>query len=1098
MTQRERTERGTSVGEAILAGPGGERAAAPVPADHRAQGPPGDGLPSLAAGTEAGGAGAPAAGEQPGPPRYWLSLEAYEGAPGYRERIANEFPPGATELETTALSRRRFLQLLGASAALAGTAGCDILRRPVEKVVPYAERPEILLPGEPLYYATGYTRGGVTTGIVVKSADGRPIKVEGNPDHPASSGGTDVFMQASVLDVYDPDRSFRVLERGEPRAWADWDRFARRHFRELLRNGGEGLVVLAEPQGSPTLQWVRERLLEKMPRARWVAWEPLHRDQVYAGTRIAFGRPLEVLHRLEQAEVIVALDADFTFGGPDSVAALRAFARRRNRFEQQRRNPEAVSPSNRLYAVEPHYTPTSSLADHRLALPAGQVAGFLEALAGALLAEGLEVAGLPAALGKRLAQAAAEHPFPERWPRALARDLLRHRGRGLIVLGPRQPAHAHALAAALNRALGNDRPGGPVAYLPPLDPRAVAQSADLQALVADMQAGKVGTLVVLGGNPVYDAPADLGLAEALGKVPTVVRLGLYEDETSAVASWHLPRAHELESWGDGRALDGTACLIQPLIAPLYGGRSDLDLLVQIAALPETNAYRAVQSYWRTQRELPGEGEFEARWRRALHLGVLQGTALEPLVPALDWEAIARALPAASFLPPPSSERLEVAFERDPRVYDGRYANNAWLQELPDPITKLCWDNAALMSLGTAKALGLAAGDLVELELAGRRLEIAAWPVPGHADGAITLTLGYGRTRSGRLGTGVGFDTYRLRTAGAPWIAQGARVRRLGRRYELACTQDHHDVDVNRGSGHMHERPIVREVELAVLLGEGFQPQRDLRPPEAPVPRDPKTGQPLGSLWQEFDYSKGQQWGMAIDLNACNGCNACVIACQAENNIPIVGKREVIRGREMHWIRIDRYFSGHPFAPLMVNQPMPCQQCENAPCESVCPVGATSHSPDGLNDMVYNRCIGTRYCSNNCPFKVRRFNYFNFTWQMFEKGDPKPLPLVNNPDVTVRFRGVMEKCTYCVQRIRRAQHDAKIEGRDRVADGTFTSACAQACPADAIVFGDINDPGSRVSRIKASRRNYHLFPEMNLRTRTSYLARVRNPNPELEG
>jgi molybdopterin-containing oxidoreductase family iron-sulfur binding subunit len=1027
--------------------------------------------------------------ETQAPPRYWLSLESYEDAPGYRERAAREFADGVDELPTTSLSRRGFMQLLGASAALAGASGCDILRRPEKKIVPYAKRPEEILPGIPNHYATAFPRGGYATGVVVKSSEGRPIKVEGNPDHSASGGATSVHAQASILGLYDPDRA-RTYRRKDGETWKDetaetFSAWAKTHFASANMAQGEGLRVLAAASGSPSMQRVRTALLQRFPKAQWVAWEAVNRDEAFAGAVTAFGRALDVSLRLASADRVLALDSDFSSTEDDAVRNLRAFASRRHV------NADAKT-TNRLYVVEPHHTPTSTLADHRLRLQAGQVGPFLAAVAGALIADGLEVPGLGAPGRKRLADA-AKRTYAKDWHRAVAKDLLAHRGRSAIVVGQRQPAWVHALAHGLNAALGNL--GKTVVTVPPVDELATAQTGGLAALVADMRAKKVKTLVVLSQNPVYDAPVDLGFTEALASVGTVVRLGLFEDETSERADWHVPEAHWLASWGDGRGLDGAVALQQPLIAPLYGGVSALEMVARLAGLPEDSGHDLVRATWKGLAPANARsGEAFTAWtRKALHMGVVDGTAYAAAPARANWDRIAAAMGDAGTEAPAASDAMELAFTACAKTFDGRYDNNAWIQELPDPVTKLTWDNAVLISPETAKAKGVKSGDTVSLTADGRTLEAAAWVMAGHADGALTLALGYGRTRSGKTGTGRGFNAYKLRTSVSMGFVRGVTLTKLGGTYAFACVQDHHDSSVNRGSGDMHDRPIVREVPLAKLFTDGFDPAKDMTPKEGLVPDDPETGKPMRSLWKEFDYSKGQQWGMAIDVNACNGCNACVIACQSENNVPVVGKQDVIFGREMHWLRIDRYFVGDVNETAMVHQPMPCQQCQMAPCEQVCPVAATVHTPDGLNDMTYNRCIGTRYCANNCPFKVRRFNYFNYTKRMFASD---PLPMANNPDVTVRFRGVMEKCTYCVARVRRAQYDAKNAGKDRVEDGMVTSACAQACPADAIVFGDVNDPETKVSKLKSWRRNYELFPELNLQARTSYLARVRNPNPEL--
>jgi molybdopterin-containing oxidoreductase family iron-sulfur binding subunit len=691
-----------------------------------------------------------------------------------------------------------------------------------------------------------------------------------------------------------------------------------------------------------------------------------------------------------------------------------------------------------------------------------------------------------------------------RWIGALADDLLAHRGTGLIVAGERQPAAVHAAVCALNTLLGNT--GATVTYQETTD-AALPSVSSLASLVAAMKAGAIRTLVILGGNPVFDAPADLDFASAMAKVPHTIALGHMVDETSSRAEWHIPRAHYLESWGDARAVGGTLSVVQPLILPLFGGKSAVDLLGLIAGGQDRPGYDLVRDTWKP---ILGEADFDAKWNRVLHDGLLSGSELPQVVPDVGTEpfaALARLVGGAAAAGRPdetSAAGLEVVFLPSPSLHDGRFANDGWLQELPDPLTKLTWDNPALLSPRTAESLGLANEDVVRLDYAGRSLELPVWILPGMADGVVALTLGYGRPKAGRIGSGVGFDTFTVRGSRAPGFDRGVTLSRLGRKYPLSATQNH---------GSMEGRPIIRESTLAELRsarashpeqGESGHGRGEAAHAEGAA-RERPAGQGRGapgvfedephhfSLWKEHAYDRGHQWGMTIDLNACTGCNACMTACQSENNVPIVGKAQVAKGREMHWLRVDRYFAGEPSgSPETVFQPVPCMHCEDAPCEQVCPVAATVHDAQGLNVMVYNRCIGTRYCSNNCPYKVRRFNFFNFT-----KDTPAILRLAMNPDVTVRARGVMEKCTYCTQRINRVKIDAKLAGRD-IRDGDVRTACQQACPAAAIEFGDLRDASSRVVKAKADPRNYALLDELNTKPRTTYLAKVRNPNPALEG
>jgi molybdopterin-containing oxidoreductase family iron-sulfur binding subunit len=783
--------------------------------------------------------------------------------------------------------------------------------------------------------------------------------------------------------------------------------------------------------------------------------------------------------RLDRASVILCLDADPLLTDPETIRHARGFADGRRagalstlREPQGRPEPGrgatgsgqassgAASTSsgqamNRLYAVEGIYSLTGAMADHRLRLESRQIAAFLAALAARL--------GAPGASSQAGADVSG---VDQRWIDAVAKDLLANRGKGLIVAGERQPAGVHAAVCALNAHLGNT--GKTVSYYETKD-AALPSVSSLTSLVSAMKGGAVDTLVILGGNPVYDAPADLDFASAMAKVPHTLALGHTVDETSSSAEWHIPRAHYLESWGDARAVGGTLSVVQPLILPLFGGRTPVEVLGLMIADKDRPGHDIVRDTWKP---ILGEAEFDKKWNRVLHDGLLAGSELTEVVPAVKGEAFAELARATG-----SASGLEIVFVPSPSLHDGRFANDGWLQELPDPLTKLTWDNPALVSPKTAETLDLANEELVRLDYAGRSLELPVWILPGMADGVLALTLGYGRRRAGRIGSEVGFDTFKVRASTAPGFDSGVRVTKLGRTHPLSATQDH---------GSMEGRPLVRESTVAELQSAK---KEEARPGALGVfEEEPEHF----SLWKEHTYDQGHQWGMTIDLNTCIGCNACMVACQSENNVPVVGKIQVAKQREMHWLRVDRYFSGEPSGnPEIVFQPVPCMQCEDAPCEQVCPVAATVHDAEGLNVMVYNRCIGTRYCSNNCPYKVRHFNFFNFT-----KDTPDILKLAMNPDVTVRARGVMEKCSYCTQRISRAKIDAKLAGRE-LRDGDVKTACQQACPASAIEFGDIRDKSSRVAKAKADPRNYALLEELNTKPRTTYLAKVRNPNPDLE-
>jgi len=968
-------------------------------------------------------------------PEFWRSLDELAQTPQFEEYLHQEFPSQASEWADP-VGRREFLTLMGASLALAGLVGCT--SPPGDRIVPYVKAPEEVIPGKPLFFATTLSLGGYGLGVLVESHTGRPTKIEGNPNHPASLGSTDAITQAAILSLYDPDRAQVVTQAGQVSTWPAFVAALAPQLEAQKRRQGAGLRVLTETVTSPNLAAQLRRLLTRFPEARWHQYEPAGRDAVRAGARLAFGEVVNTLYRFDKADVVLALDADFLASGPGSVRYARDFAARRNP-----RGPDA--PMNRLYAVESAPSPTGAAADHRLALRPSEIESFTRALARALGVED----------GSGAAAAAAYAT----WVDAVAADLKQHAGACVVVPGEYQAPPVHALAHAMNRVLGNV--GRTIVYTDPVESSPVDETASLRELTADMQAGRVELLVILGGNPVYAAPADVPFAEALKKVPLRTRLGLYEDETSALCQWHIPEAHTLEAWGDARAFDGTASLVQPLIAPLYGGRSAHELLSVLIDDQARPGYDILREYWRSQL---GSGDFERRWRAALHDGIVAGTAFPARVPAMRL-SLPTATPAAA-----PQGTLEVAFRPDPAVWDGRFANNGWLQELPRPLTKLTWGNAARLSPATAERLGVGSEDVLELDLGGRKLAAPVWIDPGHADESVTLALGYGRTRAGRVGTGIGFNASQLRTAGSPWAAAGCTGRRTGDRRRLATTQT---------TGLMEGRHEVRSASLAVF-------EKDPEFARA-VGHDPA---PDMTFYPEFG-SEPNAWGMVVDLTACTGCGACVVACQAENNVPVVGKEQVLRGRAMHWIRIDRYFQGGLDAPAIHHQPVACMQCELAPCEPVCPVGATIHSGEGLNDMVYNRCVGTRYCSNNCPYKVRRFNFLQYA-----DVETPSLQLLHNPNVTVRSRGVMEKCTYCVQRINAARITAKREGRD-IRDGEVVTACQAACPTQAITFGNLRDPRSRVVALKADPRSYGLLADLNTRPRTSYLARVRNVNPALE-
>lgn len=1003
---------------------------------------------------------------------YWRSLAQIEDRPEFRTALEREFPDGASELPE-GITRREMMTLVGASLSLAGLAGC---RRPVEEIVPFVTAPEDAVPGIPFYYATTMPFQRSAYGLVVESHEGRPTKIEGNPSHPSTLGASSSRIQASVLGLYDPDRSQSVLQQGTQKLWADfvtaWGQLSEAH----AADGGAGLAVLSDSFSSPTLARLASELRVRYPRLQWATYDAVSDENRLAGLRLATGRDLDLMLRLDRASVILALDADPLLTDPEMIRHARGFS-------DGRRTGASGGAMNRLYAVEGVYSLTAAMADHRLRLESRQIAPFLAALAARLA---------PDAAGAGLAGTSVPGVVPgvdPRWIDALAKDLLENRGQGLIVAGERQPPAVHAAVCALNTYLGNT--GRTVSYFETKD-AVLPNLGSLGSLISAMEAGAVQTLVVLGGNPVFDAPADLDFASAMAKVPQSIALGHTVDETSVKATWHIPRAHYLESWGDARAVGGTLSVVQPLILPLFGGRTAVEVLGLMVGGQDRPGYDIVRETWRP---ILGpnlsQSEFDLKWNRVLHDGFLPDSELpevEPTLVAQPLAELARAIGGATGsgeTPGGSGDGLEVVFLPSPSLHDGRFANDGWLQELPDPLTKLTWDNPALVSPKTAESLGLANEDWVRLDYGGRSLELPVWLLPGMMDGVVALTLGYGRSHAGRIGSGVGFNTFTIRSSKAPGFDRGAALTKLARTYPISATQEH---------GSMEGRPIVRESTLAELrsTASGSAPAEDAHPgtPGAVGVFPEET--PHFSLWKEHAYDQGHQWGMTIDLNACIGCNACMTACQSENNVPVVGKAQVAKGREMLWLRVDRYFSGEPDgSPEMVFQPVPCMHCEDAPCEQVCPVAATVHDGEGLNVMVYNRCIGTRYCSNNCPYKVRRFNFFNFT-----KDTPDILKLAMNPDVTVRARGVMEKCTYCTQRINRVKIDARLAGR-QLRDGDIKTACQQACPASAIEFGDLRDPSSRVSTAKADPRNYALLAELNTKPRTTYLAKVRNPNPDLD-
>ncbi|HUF42627.1 MAG TPA: TAT-variant-translocated molybdopterin oxidoreductase [Verrucomicrobiae bacterium] len=987
--------------------------------------------------------------------RYWRSLEELADSESFQGLLRREFPRYALTAPD-AIGRRDFLRLAGASLALAGLMACGRSAATEEKIVPYVKQPEDLIPGKPRYFATAFVHDGGAVGVLVESHEGRPTKIEGNPAHPASLGATDAFTQASILTLYDPDRSQAVTNAGQVSTWRSFSSALNGELEGQRQNGGAGLRILTEAVASPTLAAQLQAVLALFPKAKWHRYEPAGNDNARAGARLAFGADVDVQIDFARADVVLALDADFLFRGPGRVRYARDFV-------DKRRVRSGRDAMNRLYMVESCPSITGAMADHRFVLRPSEISVFAGAVASRL--------GVAAA---KTFRGASDQIM--RQADAVARDLSRHRGAGVVIVGDQQSAAIHALAHAMNERLGNV--GATVNYTDSIEARPADALTSLRDLVADMESGGVAVLVMLGGNPVFDAPVDLRFSEMMARVGLSAHLGLYEDETSARCHWHIPQAHYLESWSDARAHDGTVTIQQPLIDPLYSGKSAHELLALLLGQPGRSGYEIVREYWQGRSQ---SKDFETFWRTALHDGYIAASALPQKKVRLTAFTIPQTPFPAGAEPAGLSQPLEILFRPDPTLFDGRFANNGWLQELPKPLTKLTWDNAVLISPATAERLGLSyrvAGtggehgqvlaDMAELSFGNRRATAPVWIMPGHADGCATVFFGGGRRRAGNIGTGAGFDMYAIRNSNSFWHGFGLELRKAGATYPLACVQFHHN---------MEGRELVRAATL-----EEYR-----RNPDFAHGKNHGSESDV-SLYPPHRY-EGHAWGMTIDTNACIACNACVVACQAENNIPVVGKAEVNRGRAMHWLRIDRYYQGGLENPQTVHQPVLCMHCENAPCELVCPVNATNHSDEGLNDMVYNRCVGTRYCANNCPYKVRRFNFFQYA----DFATPS-LKLMRNPNVTVRSLGVMEKCTYCVQRINAAKIAAKREDRE-LRDGEIATACQAACPTQAIVFGDINDPASRVSQLKAEPLNYAILTELNTRPRTSYLAKLKNPNPD---
>lgn len=966
-----------------------------------------------------------------------VPLDQLQHNPAFSTWIDGKPEVAAEPIELDSTERRSILKMMAAGAGLAGLVSC---RRPEQKIVSFSKGVEDLIPGKPLYYNTVFNLGGVGQGLRIEANDGRPTKAEGNPAHPTAKGAANTYSQGSILSLYDPDRCQFVMKDGAPSNWEAFSQFAKAHFGAV--GDGKGAAFLVERNAGPAWRSVLEAAKKKWPGALFVEFEPLTNDMAVLGAEIATGTKAEAHYAFDKADVVLSLDFDFLGVDATTVEPTK-------RFSQKRKIVNASDAMNRLYVTEGHYSLTGGMADHRLRMKPSEVAGFA--------AEVLKLVTDPA-------EPKIEGDARKKFAAAVASDLKKAAGKSIVCAGPRQSAQVHALALAINQALGNI--GATVNLLPAMyEP----QNPGTVALTSGLREGNFSTLVILGGNPAYTMGAAADFASVAKKAKTIIHLGMEHDETAALANWCLPQAHYLEAWGDARTSDGTVTIQQPVIAPLYGGKTPMEVLSMLMG-GDSNGYTLTKNYWTAT----FTGDKEKMWRKALHDGVVEGTAFAPLKLTADVKKV------AALTVPSASTGLELVFLAAPGVYDGRFANNPFLMEMPDPLTKVVWDNCATMSRSTAKQLGVEMGSIgtessmVNLTVGGATIKAAILIVPGQADGVLGMTLGYGREKVGRVGTAAGANAYKLRATANTGFAVNVQAAKANEMYLLVRTQDDPDGDTQHG------RPIAQEATLKQFT-------------EAPAFAQHVHGPPVESLFPDWDYSKGYQWGMTIDLNQCTGCNACLVACFTENNIPMVGKDMVNRGREMHWIRLDRYFSDMGDEATVMTQPLTCQQCENAPCESVCPVAATVHSPEGLNDMAYNRCIGTRYCMNNCPYKVRRFNYLNYNKKKTEVES-----LASNPDVSVRMRGVMEKCTFCTQRIVEAKINAKVDGggRRQVRDGEIQTACQQTCPADAISFGNIADPNSTVSKMKTSVRNYALLAELNVRPRTTYLARVRNTHEAL--
>jgi MoCo/4Fe-4S cofactor protein with predicted Tat translocation signal len=1004
----------------------------------------------------------PSSGQQ-----YWRSLDDLADSPEFRQFVEQEFPNFAPEL-LEGPTRRRFLKVMGASLAFAGLTGC---RWPKEKILPFADRPANRTPGIPVQYATAMEIDGVAQGLLASSFDGRPIKIEGNDRHPSNRGKTDIFAQASILDLYDPDRLQRPLwegqeaHRGELRA-EQWSRFEKSLSTlrdQLAESNGDSAAILYEPTSSPVFAALKDELSQRYPELMWVEFASNSRDNEREGLALALGgTPQRPLYDLTAADVIVSFDSDFLLKHPDSVRLTRDFA--------ARRRPDAGNhyDINRLYVFESQITLTGGRADHRAGVRPDLIAPLVRALHAAVHGDSSLLVAMQSQIGSRIDLA------------KLVEDLQAHQGKSVLIAGPQHSPEVHAAIAQLNADLGNT--GHTLRYAALPDAKRASHFAAYAALLERIKDRKIDQLLILGGNPASSF-GDVEIKEAMVSIDRRWHLTVRRNETSEYCEWVIPQAHYLESWDIVRAYDGTASVVQPLIAPLFEGRTPAQMLAMILGKPNTTPHALTKDYF--AKHFASQADLQNAWKQALSEGMIAKSAATAQSPAARFDV--GLLPSSADLPAPSQDGagFDLVFTADYSTYDGRFGNNAWMQENPDPITKLTWDNAALVSPADARAMNIDRGTRLMIEVGGRQITIPAFIQPGVPKGVIVLPLGYG-LKNGVVAREAGVAVEPLRTVAAPWFARSSKITRQRSKVTLATTQDHHYMESSIGKQEIERRVdrLVRETTVGELQHHPGVIQHKVHLPV------------IAPVFEQVEYTGDNQWAMAVDLSACTGCSACQVACTAENNIPVVGKDEIYNGREMHWMRIDRYFKGDPddIDGLAV-QPVTCHHCENAPCEQVCPVGATMHDEEGLNTMVYNRCIGTRYCSNNCPYKVRRFNWF---WNHHGPSHPRGAVELNslekmhmNPRVTVRSRGVMEKCTFCSQRISDVRVKAKNEGRP-IADGEVTPACAQACPADAIVFGDLNDPSSRINKLREHDRSYFMLAELNVRPRVNYLGRVNNP------